>query len=127
MTTTKTTTTGRSRRRIPAARVAKRRVTPTCHDQLALTSGNATEAGADPRQGPVPVPAQIRGEPDQHSRKTTKRKRSERADAWSHADLDDLAPCVLCGTPAMLRDPYTNQPCHLACAQAQATERGEPW
>ncbi len=99
-------------------RPTPRRVTPTCQGQQALT-------GTDPTQGPVPAPAPTVGEPIQ---RRTRKGRSPRAEAWAHAEVADRpAPCVLCGTPALLRDPYTNRGCHLACAMAQATERGEQW
>jgi len=93
-------------------------VTPTGQGQDALT-------GTDPTQGPEPAPAQTAGEP--LKRTGRKNHRSQRADDWANTWLDDPAPCVLCGTPALLRDPTTNKPCHKTCAQAQAAERGQPW
>ena len=36
---------------------------------------------------------------------------------WRHATIGDLAPCVLCGTPALSRSPVKDVPCHKACAE----------
>lgn len=35
---------------------------------------------------------------------------------WTGAQLGDPAPCLLCGGPAMLRDPVDGRPCHKVCA-----------
>lgn len=41
---------------------------------------------------------------------------------WRHAKVGDPAPCVLCGRPALLRDPDSGVPKHKVCAEkAQAT------
>ncbi|MGW3144883.1 hypothetical protein ACWDG1_09410 [Streptomyces sp. NPDC001177] len=40
---------------------------------------------------------------------------------WRHAKVGDLAPCVLCGRPALMRDPDTGRPTHKVCAEAQTT------
>ena len=36
---------------------------------------------------------------------------------WRHGSIGPLAPCVLCGTPALCRSPVKNLPCHKACAE----------
>lgn len=36
---------------------------------------------------------------------------------WRHAKVGDPLPCVLCGRPALMRDPDTNQPKHKVCAE----------
>lgn len=47
---------------------------------------------------------------------------------WTHAALDESAPCVLCGRPALLRDPADRRPCHKVCVDRllhrAATARG---
>jgi len=40
---------------------------------------------------------------------------------WRHADIGELAPCVLCGTPALCRSPARDVPCHKGCAEAWIT------
>jgi hypothetical protein len=40
---------------------------------------------------------------------------------WRHATTGPLAPCVLCGTPALSRSPVTGVPCHKGCAEAWIT------
>lgn len=37
---------------------------------------------------------------------------------WSHAAVRDPEPCVLCGRPAILRDPVESRPCHKVCVDA---------
>ena len=36
---------------------------------------------------------------------------------WRHGSTGPLAPCVLCGTPALNRSPATGVPCHKGCAE----------
>lgn len=36
---------------------------------------------------------------------------------WRHATIGPLAPCVLCGRPALLRSPDKKVPCHKMCAE----------
>ena len=36
---------------------------------------------------------------------------------WSSATVGDPAPCVLCGTPALMRSPDKGVPCHKTCAE----------
>jgi hypothetical protein len=36
---------------------------------------------------------------------------------WTRAAIGPLAPCVLCGQPALCRSPRTGKPCHKTCAQ----------
>ena len=36
---------------------------------------------------------------------------------WRHGAIGPLAPCVLCGAPALCRSPVKNVPCHKACAE----------
>jgi hypothetical protein len=38
---------------------------------------------------------------------------------WTRGSIGELAPCVLCGTPALCRSPVKDVPCHKGCA--------EPW
>ena len=33
---------------------------------------------------------------------------------WRHGAIGPLAPCVLCGQPALNRSPVTGVPCHKA-------------
>ena len=40
---------------------------------------------------------------------------------WRHSSIGPLAPCVLCGRPALNRSPATGQPCHKSCAEAWIT------
>jgi hypothetical protein len=40
---------------------------------------------------------------------------------WSHATTGELAPCVLCGNPALCRSPVKDVPCHKGCAEAWIT------
>jgi len=37
---------------------------------------------------------------------------------WTRAGAADPAPCLLCGRPALLRDPVDGRPCHKVCADA---------
>jgi hypothetical protein len=34
---------------------------------------------------------------------------------WHRAQLGDPLPCLLCGQPALLRDPVDRRPCHKVC------------
>ena len=36
---------------------------------------------------------------------------------WRHGSIGPLAPCVLCGRPAVCRSPVKNLPCHKGCAE----------
>jgi len=38
---------------------------------------------------------------------------------WQAAEHTHLAPCVACGRPARLRDPYDHRPWHKTCAEAR--------
>jgi hypothetical protein len=40
---------------------------------------------------------------------------------WRHGEIGPLAPCVLCGTPALCRSPVKDVPCHKGCAEAWIT------
>jgi hypothetical protein len=40
---------------------------------------------------------------------------------WRHGTIGELAPCVLCGLPALNRSPVKNTPCHKGCAEAWIT------
>ena len=40
---------------------------------------------------------------------------------WRHGTIGPLAPCVLCGQPALNRSPATAVPCHKACAETWIT------
>jgi hypothetical protein len=40
---------------------------------------------------------------------------------WRHGTVGPLAPCVLCGSPALCRSPARNQPCHKQCAESWIT------
>ena len=40
---------------------------------------------------------------------------------WRHGTIGELAPCVLCGQPALNRSPARNTPCHKGCAEAWIT------
>ena len=42
---------------------------------------------------------------------------------WRHARIGPLAPCVLCGKPAICRSPARGVPCHKGCAEAWITVR----
>ena len=42
---------------------------------------------------------------------------------WRHAAIGPLAPCVLCGKPAICRSPAKGVPCHKGCAEAWITVR----
>ncbi|GAA3037103.1 hypothetical protein [Streptomyces glomeratus] len=42
---------------------------------------------------------------------------------WRHAQVGDPAPCVLCRSPALMRDPDTNQPKHKVCAEQALAAR----
>ncbi len=93
----------------------RRRVTRNCQGQQAITTDLTPT---------VSIPAT---EPVKKKTPSKKTHRSERADDWAYTTVGDPRPCVLCGFPASMRDPYTNQPCHMTCAKQQATERGEQW
>ena len=40
---------------------------------------------------------------------------------WRHGTIGPLAPCVLCGRPAICRSPAKNVPCHKGCAETWIT------
>jgi hypothetical protein len=40
---------------------------------------------------------------------------------WRHGTIGGLAPCVLCGQPALNRSPVTGAPCHKGCAETWIT------
>jgi len=40
---------------------------------------------------------------------------------WRRGQIGDLAPCVLCGKPALCRSPAKSLPCHKGCAEAWIT------
>jgi hypothetical protein len=40
---------------------------------------------------------------------------------WRHGTIGELAPCVLCGLPALNRSPVTGVPCHKGCAETWIT------
>ncbi len=40
---------------------------------------------------------------------------------WRHGQIGPLAPCVLCGRPAICRSPVKDVPCHKGCAEAWIT------
>jgi hypothetical protein len=40
---------------------------------------------------------------------------------WRHGSIGPLAPCVLCGQPALCRSPVRGVPCHKGCAEAWIT------
>ena len=40
---------------------------------------------------------------------------------WRHGTIGELAPCVLCGLPALCRSPVKDVPCHKGCAEAWIT------
>ena len=40
---------------------------------------------------------------------------------WRKGQIGDLAPCVLCGTPALCRSPARDVPCHKSCAETWIT------
>jgi hypothetical protein len=42
---------------------------------------------------------------------------------WRHGTIGPLAPCVLCGHPALCRSPVKDVPCHKGCAEAWITAR----
>ena len=39
---------------------------------------------------------------------------------WRRARIGPLAPCVICGEPALCRSPAKNQPCHKGYAETAA-------
>jgi hypothetical protein len=41
---------------------------------------------------------------------------------WRRGRVGKATPCVLCGSPALMRNPDTHQPMHKTCAEAQAGE-----
>ena len=36
---------------------------------------------------------------------------------WRRGQIGPLAPCVLCGSPALCRSPARDVPCHKGCAE----------
>jgi len=42
---------------------------------------------------------------------------------WRHAQVGPMAPCVLCGKPAICRSPVKGEPCHKGCAEAWIESR----
>ena len=40
---------------------------------------------------------------------------------WRRGTIGPLAPCVLCGTPALNRSPVKDVPCHKGCAETWIT------
>jgi hypothetical protein len=38
---------------------------------------------------------------------------------WSRGETGEPAACILCGKPALCREPWEHQPCHKVCAEAQ--------
>ena len=40
---------------------------------------------------------------------------------WRHGTIGELAPCVLCGQPALNRSPVKDVPCHKGCAETWIT------
>jgi len=41
---------------------------------------------------------------------------------WRHGQIGPLAPCVLCGQPAICRSPVKGVPCHKGCAESWITD-----
>ncbi len=41
---------------------------------------------------------------------------------WRAGRIGPLAPCVLCGKPALCRSPGKDQPCHKRCAEHWISE-----
>ena len=44
---------------------------------------------------------------------------------WRHGSIGPLAPCVLCGTPALNRSPANGLPCHKGCAETWITAHAQ--
>jgi hypothetical protein len=48
---------------------------------------------------------------------------------WRRGRIGPLAPCVVCGLPALCRSPVQDVPCHKGCAEAwiasQATDAAD--
>ena len=44
---------------------------------------------------------------------------------WRHGTIGPLAPCVLCGRPALNRSPVTGVPCHKGCAETWITAHAQ--
>ncbi len=42
---------------------------------------------------------------------------------WTRGRIGPLAPCALCGEPALCRSPETGEPCHKGCAELQLATR----
>jgi len=42
-----------------------------------------------------------------------------------HGTIGPLAPCVLCGRPALNRSPVTGVPCHKGCAETWITAHAQ--
>jgi hypothetical protein len=40
---------------------------------------------------------------------------------WRRGRIGPLAPCVLCGLPALCRSPVKDVPCHKGCAETWIT------
>jgi hypothetical protein len=40
---------------------------------------------------------------------------------WRHGTIGELAPCVLCGQPALNLSPVKDVPCHKGCAETWIT------
>lgn len=38
---------------------------------------------------------------------------------WRAASIGEMAPCLLCGRPALCREPYDGRSCHKVCAEEQ--------
>ncbi|MEU2724023.1 hypothetical protein [Streptomyces smyrnaeus] len=69
---------------------------------------------------PQPPAADAGGEYPHSSNPETERWRRATVRDWA-----DTTPCVLCGQPAMLRDPDTGRPTHKVCAEQRAAIRQE--
>ena len=41
---------------------------------------------------------------------------------WRRGRIGPLAPCVLCGRPALCRSPVKDVPCHKHCAETWITQ-----
>ena len=40
---------------------------------------------------------------------------------WRHGRIGPLAPCAVCGRPALCRSPVKDVPCHKGCAETWIT------
>ena len=45
---------------------------------------------------------------------------------WTRARVEDPQPCLLCGQPAILRDPVEHRPAHKVCVDALIRVPTEP-